>query len=112
MLPLAKRNFKQGVFYFSWGLLLVISAFRYEVWHIWDRNLYCSENRLLAYARASLKPENWLAIGVLIFSVVAVIRLYNFADGRWLWFSHYGRIVALGIIFLGLYLLSWSCNGI
>jgi len=107
-----QANLKQAIFYFSWGLILILSIIRYQAWHLFDKTIRCSEDRLLAYAQAALKPENWLAIGVAILTVVAIIRLYGLANSTWLWFSHYGRFVIAAVIFIGLLLLSWSCNGI
>jgi|GEM_PF-2471635 len=107
-----QRNLKQITFYLSCALLLVISLLRYKAWQIFDNHTYCSEDRLLAYVQAALKPENWLAIGVLIFTIIALVRLYNLMSSHLLWFSHYGRFVAISIAFLALWLLSWSCNGI
>jgi hypothetical protein len=107
-----QRNLKQITFYLSWALLLAISVFRYKVWQLFNKHKYCSEDQLLAYAQAALKPENWLALGVLIFTIIGLVRLYSLMYNRLLWFSHYGRFVAVGVAFLALWLLSWSCNGI
>lgn len=100
---------KDITLYISWCILLVISVFRYQLWHVFDQK-YCSENNLLAVVGAVLKPDNWLLIAVFVLAILAIVRIYNWADNRWLWFSHYGHLAAVGILFVGLSLISWSCG--
>lgn len=103
------RNAKNVQLYSIWGILTAYSLFRYQPWRVFDSK-YCSVDNLATLAKAALKPDNWLFIAVTILTIVIAIRLYAWAENRWLWFSHYGRIATICLTFIILLLISKGCE--